>query len=48
MIAGAGDVPSIEFDAKAVARKDPGWEDMLEPVVHCWVRAVVAEKRGSA
>ena len=46
-IAGTGEVPLIEFDAKLVARRDPGWDNMLETVLHCWVRAVVDEKRGS-
>lgn len=34
------------FDAKAVARKDEGWESLLEAAVLRWVTAVVEEKRG--
>ncbi|THH05555.1 hypothetical protein EW145_g4708 [Phellinidium pouzarii] len=44
-IAGTGEVPLIVFDAKAIARRDEGWDAMLETVVLCWVRAVVNEKR---
>ncbi|KAJ7204725.1 hypothetical protein GGX14DRAFT_645999 [Mycena pura] len=35
--------PLVMFDAKAIARKDPGWDDLLETTVHRWGR-VVAEK----
>ncbi|KAJ7207991.1 hypothetical protein GGX14DRAFT_634739 [Mycena pura] len=38
--------PPVMFDAKAIARKDPGWDDLLETTVHRWVQRVVAEKRG--
>ena len=38
--------PAIEFDARVVARKDQGWEDMLEKVLLRWVQNVVEEKRG--
>lgn len=37
--------PSIVFDAKVVARKDDGWEDMLESVLLQWVWKVVDERR---
>ena len=37
--------PVIEFDARVVARKDEGWEDMLEKVLLRWVQNVVEEKR---
>ncbi|KAK2459514.1 hypothetical protein APHAL10511_008456 [Amanita phalloides] len=37
--------PAIEFDARVVARKDSGWEKMLEQVVVQWVDKVVEEKR---
>lgn len=37
--------PVIEFDARVVARKDEGWEDMLEQVLLRWVQNVVEEKR---
>ncbi|KAH8109102.1 hypothetical protein DFH11DRAFT_1843327 [Phellopilus nigrolimitatus] len=46
-VAGTGEVPLIVFDAKAVARRDDGWEAMLETVILCWVRAVVNERRGA-
>ncbi|KAJ6558210.1 hypothetical protein B0H19DRAFT_946011 [Mycena capillaripes] len=38
--------PPVVFDAKAVARKDPGWDDILEGVMLRWVQRVVAERRG--
>ncbi|KAJ7235099.1 hypothetical protein B0H12DRAFT_1142127 [Mycena haematopus] len=38
--------PPVIFDAKAVARKDPGWEDILENAMLRWVQRVVAERRG--
>lgn len=40
-----GPEPPILFDARVVARRDPGWEETLERVVRRWVDAVVAEKR---
>ncbi|KAJ7666905.1 hypothetical protein DFH06DRAFT_253115 [Mycena polygramma] len=40
------DQPPVIFDAKAVARKDPGWEDILEGAMVRWVQRVVAERRG--
>lgn len=39
--------PPITFDAPLIARKDPGWEDMLETLALRWMQAVVNEKRGS-
>jgi hypothetical protein len=36
----------IYFDALLVARRDEGWEDMLESAVSRWVQALVDEKRG--
>lgn len=36
----------VHFDALLVARRDPGWEDMLENVVERWVQVVVDERRG--
>ena len=36
----------IVFDAKVVARREDGWQDMLETVLLAWVDAVVEEKRG--
>lgn len=38
--------PPILFDASAVARKDNGWENMLETVLLGWAAAVVDERRG--
>lgn len=38
--------PPLYFDAKFVARKDEGWQEMLEKAVLRWVSAVVDEKRG--
>lgn len=37
--------PPIMFDAKIVARKDSGWEDMLETLLMRWVHLVVEERR---
>ncbi|KAF8630566.1 hypothetical protein AX17_005378 [Amanita inopinata Kibby_2008] len=37
--------PLIEFDAKVVARKENGWENMLEGVIFKWVQQVVDERR---
>ncbi|KLO07397.1 hypothetical protein SCHPADRAFT_945305 [Schizopora paradoxa] len=36
---------SVIFDAKVVARKDEGWDSMLEHVVFRWIGAVVDEER---
>ncbi|KAJ7810848.1 hypothetical protein B0H14DRAFT_3090718 [Mycena olivaceomarginata] len=38
--------PPVIFDAKTVARKDPGWDGILENVMLRWVQRVVAERRG--
>ena len=38
--------PPIVFDAPLVARKDDGWEKMLEALALKWVDCVVDEKRG--
>lgn len=38
--------PPVVFDAKAVARKDPGWEQVLEGLLLRWAQRVVAERRG--
>ncbi len=35
----------VMFDAKVVARKDDGWDAMLENVVFRWIGAVVDEER---
>ncbi|KAI0065172.1 hypothetical protein BV25DRAFT_1822288 [Artomyces pyxidatus] len=40
--------PPVYFDARVVARKEDGWEQMLENVLERWVRAVVDERRGDA
>ncbi|KAK1226932.1 hypothetical protein PQX77_010065 [Marasmius sp. AFHP31] len=37
--------PPISFDAKVVAKKDDGWEDMLEAVLLRWMWRVVDERR---
>ena len=37
--------PLFVFDAKVVARKDDGWEDMLETVLLKWMWKVVDERR---
>lgn len=34
------------FDAPLVAKKEDGWEDMLERLVLRWVEVVVEERRG--
>ena len=39
--------PIIAFDAKLVARKDDGWEDMLETLLLHWVKKAVEEKRSA-
>ena len=36
----------IHFDAKVIAKKDEGWEEMLRDVVNAWVDVVVEERRG--
>jgi hypothetical protein len=38
--------PPIFFDAPVVARKEEGWEYMLENAVLKWADAVVEERRG--
>lgn len=35
----------IVFDSKVVAKKDNGWEDMLENVLLSWIDKVVDERR---
>src|SRR6266702_6075449 len=35
--------PSILFGARVVARRDNGWEDMLERILFRWILAVVEE-----
>jgi len=35
----------ILFDAKVVAKKEDGWEDMLEIVLFSWMERVVCERR---
>jgi hypothetical protein len=37
--------PPIVFDARVVARKEEGWEDMLEAVLYGWLDKVVDERR---
>ena len=37
---------SLFFDAKLVARKNDGWQDMLEKAILRWMTAVVDERRG--
>ncbi|GJE95929.1 hypothetical protein PsYK624_121210 [Phanerochaete sordida] len=39
--------PPVTFDAPLIARKEAGWDEMLEPLVLRWMQAVVDEKRGS-
>ncbi|KAF9267114.1 hypothetical protein L218DRAFT_955597 [Marasmius fiardii PR-910] len=39
------DEPPILFDAKVVAKRDAGWEDMLERVLLRWMWRVVDEQR---
>jgi len=41
---GSNTEPGVIFDAKLVARKDDGWDTMLERAILLWVDAVVAEK----
>jgi hypothetical protein len=33
------------FDAREVARRDDGWEDMLERILLRWTLAIVEERR---
>lgn len=40
--------PPLIFDPRLVARKDEGWEAMLETAVLRWVNAVVEEARGES
>jgi hypothetical protein len=35
----------IFFDARVVARRDEGWEDMLERTLLRWTSVVVEERR---
>lgn len=37
--------PPLLFDAKVVAKKEDGWEDMLESVLLRWVTKALQEKR---
>ncbi|KAF8260485.1 hypothetical protein EI94DRAFT_1811598 [Lactarius quietus] len=37
--------PPVFFDAREVARRDDGWEDMLERILFRWTLAVVEERR---
>jgi len=37
--------PPMFFDAREVARRDDGWEDMLERILLRWTLAVVEERR---
>jgi len=37
--------PPILFDAKVVAKKEDGWEDMLENVLFSWMERAVTERR---
>ncbi|KAG6833340.1 hypothetical protein H0H87_008516 [Tephrocybe sp. NHM501043] len=39
--------PPVFFDAKLVAKKEDGWEDMLEAVLLRWVAKAVEEKRNA-
>ncbi|KDR72828.1 hypothetical protein GALMADRAFT_252104 [Galerina marginata CBS 339.88] len=41
----AGGEPPIQFDARVVAKKEEGWEEMLEAVLDRWVDKVVDERR---
>ena len=38
--------PPIYFDAPLVARRNEGWEDMLENLLLGWIDSVVEERRG--
>lgn len=33
------------FDAKKIARKEEGWEEMLKGTILAWMKIVVEEKR---
>ncbi|KXN80893.1 hypothetical protein AN958_06930 [Leucoagaricus sp. SymC.cos] len=37
--------PFVFFDAKVIARKEEGWEEMLKTVLLLWVQKVVDERR---
>ncbi|KAG6917395.1 hypothetical protein DXG01_002664 [Tephrocybe rancida] len=39
--------PPLVFDAKLIAKKENGWEDMLEAVLLQWVAKAVEEKRNA-
>jgi hypothetical protein len=39
--------PPLVFDAKMVARKEEGWDSMLEEVLMKWVWKVVDEQRST-
>jgi len=41
----SSDPPFILFDAKTVARREDGWDTMLEGAVMRWVEEVVNDKR---
>jgi len=41
----SSDPPFLLFDAKTVARREEGWDTMLEGVVGRWVEEVVGDKR---
>jgi hypothetical protein len=40
--------PALPFDALRIARRDDGWEAMLDGAVRAWVCAVLGEVRGEA
>jgi hypothetical protein len=40
--------PALPFDALRIARRDDGWEAMLDGAVRAWVGAVLGEVRGEA
>lgn len=35
----------VMFDARVVAKREEGWEDMLESVLFAWVDKVIEERR---
>ena len=37
--------PATPFDAKIIAKRDDGWEKMLEAALEKWVDAIVKERR---
>jgi len=41
-----GDDQFVRFDPQSVAKREEGWETMLEGAVMKWMWAVVEEKRG--